>query len=648
MICRSTILMLADPLTRLLRPLIAKSIEKTITRKFAIGILLAALTIAGSAQPSAQNSAPGPWQTFLIPEGETVYDIVNHVTWLADGNLPAMSVPGSLNFRFGLPLCPDLTIEPAEPCVNLSGSMNYTSAVAWVQGMNDANYLGHHDWQLPTAPSKDRGCSGRGPSPYREWFAFGCDKNALGSLYYDELGFMAPATAVPFPPNTVGPFTNLQPNLYWSGSGGGGLGCTIANFSFASGAQGGGCGGDFADVLPMIKGEVLGMPIPAGSSELYVNPGGQTVYDPETNVTWLADANLAANWLSGSTLGEFDTLGLPRCETAPDTKPCVALDGSMNYESAQQLIKNMNHYDNGVGNPRGYLGQTNWQLPSLEASCPTYGCGGDRNPMGNLYYDQLNFLAGTPVVPVPDIAVGPFHHLVPFPYWLCLAKTIQDACETGTNEPGLNSEWGFSFGTGFLGTERITANHYVTAYFVGCDRDESWCQTITFAPITGTEDALTSLALSATASSGLAVSFTSTTPKVCTVSGNTASLVFPGNCTIVASQAGDDSFESALPIQRTFTVGHATQTVTFAPIPNQKPGASLNLHATASSGLKIAYYASSSPIYSLAIGPAPVCEIFGNTADIISPGRCTIDAYQAGNDLYAPAFADRSFMVKAQ
>ena len=29
-----------------------------------------------------------------------------------------------------------------------------------------------------------------------------------------------------------------------------------------------------------------------------------------------------------------------------------------------------------------------------------------------------------------------------------------------------SSEWGFSFGTGFLGTERLTANHFVTAYYV--------------------------------------------------------------------------------------------------------------------------------------------------------------------------------------
>jgi hypothetical protein len=628
--------------------------ENVMKLQCVIGILLVALAIVSSAHLSAQNSAPGPWQNFLIPDsesnGQMVYDNLNHVTWLTDGNLASMSVPGTLNFRFGLPVCPDLTMEPTESCVNSDGSMNYTSAVAWVAGMNAANYLGHSTWQLPTAPRRDKGCSGRGPSPFGENFAFGCKMNALGSLYYVELGFSATETAIPFPPNTVGPFTNLQPNLYWSHSSGGGHACadTHGNFSFASGAHGGGCGGDYADVLPMlrIKGEISGGQTPIGGGLV---PNGATVYDPGTMINWLANANLAATWVVDSNGDTVDTFGLPLCTTAPETIACVALDGSMNYESATAFINAMNHYEDPITHDVGCLGHKDWELPPLNKGCATYGCVGDANPMGNLYYAQLHFTAGTPVVPVPDIAVGPFHHLVPFPYWQCLADTIQDACEpaidNNTHEPGKNSEWGFSFGTGFLGTERLTANHYVTVYFVGCDL--STCQTITFAPIKGTEDALTSLTLTATASSGLAVSFTSITPKVCTISGNTASLVFPGTCTIEASQAGDESWESALPIQQTLTVNLAQQTITFPPIKNQTSGATVNLHATASSGLPIAYSAFSSLAISNAIGPAPVCELYGSVVDTLATGTCTIEAYQAGNDLYAPAFADRSFTVTA-
>jgi hypothetical protein len=312
----------------------------------------------------------------------------------------------------------------------------------------------------------------------------------------------------------------------------------------------------------------------------------------------------------------------------------------MNYESATEFILKMNKYDHGAG----YLGQTNWKLPALEASCPSFGCGGDRNPMGNLYYDQLKFSVGAPVVATPDIAVGPFNHVQPYLYWSCQAAKIQDVCAAA--DSSLTAEWGFSFGNGFLGTERLEAEYYVTAYYVGCDPAQSWCQSITFPPITATEDALTSLALSATASSGLPVSFTSVTTKVCTVSGNTASLKFTGQCTIEASQAGNGSFESALPVQRTFTVNHAVQTITFHPISTQKVGALVTLRATASSGLKVTFSAHSSQVVSNSTIPPPACEVLGNTAITLATGTCTIGAYQAGDDLYAPASTGQSFTVE--
>jgi len=238
------------------------------------------------------------------------------------------------------------------------------------------------------------------------------------------------------------------------------------------------------------------------------------------------------------------------------------------------------------------------------------------------------------VVATPDIAVGPFHHLQPYLYWSCQAAKNKDACAAAS--PVAGSEWGFSFGNGFLGTEGLEAEYYVTAYYVGCDPDMSWCQTITFAPITATEDAQSKLALSATASSGLAVSFTSTTPKVCTVSGKTASLLIPGTCTIEASQAGNDSFESALPVQQTFTVNHAVQTITFPGIPTQKVGAKVHLRATASSGLKVWFSAGSSQGITLST-IVPVCIVAGESADMLKVGTCAITAHQAGNDVYAPA-----------
>lgn len=593
----------------------------------------------------APDSAPPTWPKYLIPDGETVYDVQNHVTWLADANLAAQKgVPGTLNFRFGLPLCDASDSQPTV-CIYASGAMDYESATKWVEGLNSAEYLGHDDWQLPTTPFTDPspGCRDKGPSG--NTFGFNCEANALGSLY-TELGFQAPNTAIPIPPNSVGPFQNFQPAPYWSDSPAGGLACNIATFNFADGAQGGGCGQNFLYVLPMIQGKIKGTPT-SGGNGLKVNSDGMTVYDPIADVTWLADADFAAG----------DPFGLLPCVTPNNPKPCVARDGSMNYYSAQQLILRMNEYiDSSNDGKKGYLGHQDWCLPPVNASSPLSNCKDKGNPMRILFYSQFDKKAGMPVVKPPEIAVGPFNRLVPYPYWSCQAPTIQHACEPisiGPNGPGGQpAEWGFSFRDGFLGTERVAAEHFVTAYFVGCDL--SSCQTITFDPITAKEDALTSLSLSASSSSGLAVSFTSTTPKVCKVSGNTASLLFPGKCIIEASQPGDDSFYSALSIQRTFPVDHAVQTITFPPIKTQTFGAYVNPRATASSGLKITYSAGgSSQVLSLrtvplSTVPPPVCEVINNTVVTITVGTCNVEAYQAGDDLYAPASAERSFKVTAQ
>lgn len=54
-----------------------------------------------------------------------------------------------------------------------------------------------------------------------------------------------------------------------------------------------------------------------------------------------------------------------------------------------------------------------------------------------------------------------------------------------------------------------------------------------------------SSALSATASSGLSVTYGSNTPTVCTVAGSTVSHIAVGTCTVTADQAGDASFNPA-------------------------------------------------------------------------------------------------------
>ena len=82
-------------------------------------------------------------------------------------------------------------------------------------------------------------------------------------------------------------------------------------------------------------------------------------------------------------------------------------------------------------------------------------------------------------------------------------------------------------------------------------------QTITFGN-PGTQTVGTPLALSAAVSSGLAVSFASTTISICAVKGTTATFIAAGSCTIEATQAGNSTYAAATPVSQTFTVKSKT------------------------------------------------------------------------------------------
>lgn len=79
-------------------------------------------------------------------------------------------------------------------------------------------------------------------------------------------------------------------------------------------------------------------------------------------------------------------------------------------------------------------------------------------------------------------------------------------------------------------------------------------QTITFGELAGKSVTDAAFTVSATASSGGAVSFESTTTSVCTVSGATVTLVAPGTCTISASRAAYGLYKAATAVTQSFAV----------------------------------------------------------------------------------------------
>ncbi len=83
-------------------------------------------------------------------------------------------------------------------------------------------------------------------------------------------------------------------------------------------------------------------------------------------------------------------------------------------------------------------------------------------------------------------------------------------------------------------------------------------QAITFGALAAKYLGDADFAVSATASSSLAVAFASDTAATCTVSGSTVHLVAVGNCTLRATQAGNASFNAAPPVTQGFEVKAAT------------------------------------------------------------------------------------------
>src|SRR5262249_50846173 len=89
-------------------------------------------------------------------------------------------------------------------------------------------------------------------------------------------------------------------------------------------------------------------------------------------------------------------------------------------------------------------------------------------------------------------------------------------------------------------------------------------QTITFAALPGRTFGDPDFTVSATASSGLPVSFSAS--GNCTVTGSTVDIQAAGSCTITASQAGDATWAAAPDVPQSFTIAKGAQAITFAVI----------------------------------------------------------------------------------
>ena len=137
------------------------------------------------------------------------------------------------------------------------------------------------------------------------------------------------------------------------------------------------------------------------------------------------------------------------------------------------------------------------------------------------------------------------------------------------------------------------------------------------------------VALTATATSGLPVSYSCGDNGVAQVRGDTLVLLAAGDATVTARQEGDAQYAAAEPVSRTFHIeAPEPQSITWT----QELDLSLAegrvvLTATATSGLPVSYSCSNSG----------VAQVRGDTLVLLATGTATVTARQEGDARYAAA-----------
>ncbi|MBL0166393.1 MAG: DUF1566 domain-containing protein [Propionivibrio sp.] len=173
-------------------------------------------------------------------------------------------------------------------------------------------------------------------------------------------------------------------------------------------------------ILPAVVALCAALSVNCANAALESRLGGQMVYDTDRNISWLANANLAASEDFGVRF--------------------IDLTG---YASAGPALNWIN-----AMNAANYLGFNDWRLPTTlqpDASCGTQDSLGSRglncsgSEMGHLFYDELGGEANQDIATTHNTNYNLFQNLQSggFTYW------------SGTKAGSLGtSTWGFDFGKG--------------------------------------------------------------------------------------------------------------------------------------------------------------------------------------------------------
>jgi hypothetical protein len=129
-------------------------------------------------------------------------------------------------------------------------------------------------------------------------------------------------------------------------------------------------------------------------------------------------------------------------------------------------------------------------------------------------------------------------------------------------------------------------------------------------------------AVSATASSGLPVSFSVPSGGPCTISGTTVTISGPGTCSITADQAGDGAYNAAPAVTNNVTIAKASPTILGLASAGGPVGTLVHDHAT------------------VAGGASPTGNV---TFRLFADNACNIEVFTSTNDLVGGTATSGSF-----
>lgn len=143
--------------------------------------------------------------------------------------------------------------------------------------------------------------------------------------------------------------------------------------------------------------------------------------------------------------------------------------------------------------------------------------------------------------------------------------------------------------------------------------------------------------VSAFTSAGFAAIKDSSTPNVCTISGNTVTGVTVGTCTITGDHHGNSNYYAAPQATQSFSIGKGSQTIIFVTAPELDVGTTNTVNASGG--------ASGNPV-TFSSNTLSVCTLSGSTVAGVTAGTCTLAANQLGNaNYFAAPQVTQSFIV---